>query len=279
MYTVSDKAVDSFRADLHCHSIFSDGTLTPKEIVDLAISVGLEGLSITDHDTIDAYEEASPYAKEKGVRLGTGVELSSTFKKQSVHILGYNFDVAHPFLKQFCKEQQDKRRVRNLKILEKLTRLSFVIDEKELLALETFQRTIGRPHIAEIMVKKGFVKSVQEAFSYYLADDKCCYVPTESPSLNEVIDVIKEAGGKVFLAHPHLYHSTRRIKEILSHPFDGIECYYARCSKEIEQRMLSIAKERSLLFSGGSDFHGAVKPHIPLGCSWVNKEVFDRIFS
>ena len=201
------------------------------------------------------------------------------FKKHSVHILGYDVDVSHPYLLQFCSDQRDKRSLRNRKILEKLTRLGFFIDYQEIQALETFQRTIGRPHIAQIMVTKGYVSTVQQAFSLYLADDKCCYVATDSPSIDEVIDVIKEAGGKVFLAHPHLYHSMRFVKEILAHPFDGIECFYGRCSKEVEMRWVRLAKELSLLYSGGSDFHGAVKPHIPLGCSWVDEEVFHKIFT
>lgn len=279
MHTVSDKLDDSFRADLHCHSFFSDGNLSPKELIDLALAQGLSGLSITDHDTIDAYIEAIPYAKEKGLRLGTGIELSSLYKKKSVHILGYDVNVEHPYLKQFCQSQRAKRAVRNAKILEKLARCGFFIDEKELKALETFQRTIGRPHIAKIMVDKGYVTSVQQAFSLYLADDKCCYVTSESPGIDEVIDVIKEASGKVFLAHPHLYHSSRLVKEILSYPFDGIECYYGRAGKDIEQRWMKVALDKGLLISGGSDFHGSVKPYISLGCSWVNKQLYDRIFS
>jgi hypothetical protein len=278
MHTVQSQQNVDFRADLHSHTIYSDGTCTPIELIDHAVSVGLKAISITDHDTVDAYLEAIPYAASKNLLLGTGVEFSSVYKKHNVHVLGYNLNVSHPFLLEFCKLQQQKRMKRNFLILEKLSRFRFHIDPRELEELESFQRTIGRPHIAKMMVEKGYVKSVQEAFSLFLGDDKCCYVQGESATLDEVIDVIKQSSGKVFLAHPHLFKDGRFVKEILSHAFDGIECYYARCNPEKERRWLKIAKEKGWLISGGSDFHGSVKPHISLGCSWVSQAEFVKIF-
>lgn len=278
MHSVQPQEVKDFRADLHSHTIYSDGSFTPHALIDHAIEGGLSALVITDHDTVDAYPEAIPYAKEKGLILGTGVEFSSVYKKRNVHILGYDIDVAHPFLLEFCALQQKRRKYRNSQILQKLKRFRFEISEEELEEQESFHRTIGRPHIAKIMVEKGYVKSIREAFSHFIGDGKCCYEQGDTASVDEVVDVIKQVKGKVFLAHPHLFQEGSFVKEILSHSFDGIECYYARCPKEKERRWLKIAKEKSLLISGGSDFHGAMKPHIPLGCSWVSQEEFLKIF-
>lgn len=279
MHPIQPQEIKEFRADLHSHTIFSDGTFTPEELIDHAIEVGLSALSITDHDTVDAYKQAIPYAKQKGLLLGTGVEFSSLHKKHNVHILGYDIDVTLPFLHEFCALQQKRRKYRNSQMLEKLRRFRFVIEESELEALESFQRTIGRPHIAKLMVDKGYVKTIKEAFGNYLGDGRCCYEQGESASIDEVIDIIKQASGKPFLAHPHLFNDGGFVREVLTHPFDGIECYYSRCTPEKERRWLKIAKEKSFLKSGGSDFHGTMKPHIPLGCSWVSKEEFQKIFS
>lgn len=278
MHTLQQPSLDQFRADLHSHTIFSDGSFTPQELIDHAVTIGLNAISITDHDTVEAYIDAIPYAKEKGIILATGVEFSSVYKKTNVHILGYNIDVHHTFLLEFCAAQQQKRNDRNRKILERLRRFRFNIDDKDLHNFEPRHRAVGRPHIAKVLLEKGYVKTIQEAFTLYIGDGKCCYEQGENASIDEVIDVIKQAGGKVFLAHPHLMKDGGFVKEVLKHPFDGIECYYARCNPEKERRWLKVAKEKSYLISGGSDFHGTIKPHIPLGCSWVCKDEFLAIF-
>ncbi len=278
MHTLPDGQVDSFRADLHCHSTFSDGSLTPEEIVSLASSLGLGALVITDHDTIDGYAAAEAVAKKTGLLLGTGVELSCLHHAFSVHILGYDFLPDHPSLQAYCTKQQERRNRRNLAILEKLCRLQMVVEEKELKKEISPAHVIGRPHIAKVLVDKGYVKSVREAFSLYLGDGKSCYVPGESSSVEEGVAIIHEAKGKAFIAHPHLFLSGTVVRELMEFSFDGIECYYARGSKEKERRWLKFAHERNLLISGGSDFHGDTKPHIPLGCSFVNKEAFLKIF-
>lgn len=271
--------VSSFRADLHCHSSFSDGSLNPKSLVNLALKEGLQGLCITDHDTLDAYQEAIPYAKEKGLILGTGVELSCDHKKKSVHILAYDFSLQNEALIQYCKRQQSKRIARNRQILEKLTRLQIIIKEEELMESHRDVSTLGRPHIAAIMLQKGYVQSIQEAFDRYIGDQKCCFVLGESFPVAEALRIIHEAGGKAFLAHPHLFASSAFIRELLQMGFDGIECFYGRFSYLQEKQWLKLAEEFKLLVSGGSDFHGDVKPKILLGCSFVDRARFDAIFT
>ena len=271
--------VKEFRADLHTHTIYSDGSFTPTELIDHALQIGLNALSITDHDTVDAYEEAFPYAESKGLILVSGVEFSSLYKKHNVHILGYGIDTEHPSLREFCTLQQNRRKGRNFEILSRLKKFRFPIEESELESLEKTHKTIGRPHIAKLMIDKGYVKTIQEAFSLYLGDGKSCYVQGISATIDEVLDVIKQAKGKSFIAHPHLFKDGGIVRELLTHPFDGLECYYGRCSTEKERRWLKMARTKKLLISGGSDFHGSIKPYLPLGCSWTPKEEFIRIFT
>ncbi len=267
-----------FRADLHCHTSCSDGTCTPVELVGLAKKIGLFGLSITDHDTINAYETAVPAARAQNLLLGTGVEFSCAFQKVSVHILGYDYRLESDEIRLFCERHRERRRARNREILGKLARLNRPLDPLELEELGSQGRTIGRPHIAQLMVKKGYVRTIKEAFNLYLADDKCCYVAGVTFSVQETIDVIRKSGGKAFLAHPHLLEGGQMLKELLKLHFDGIECHYAKCAPDKEKRWLKIAKEKGWLVSGGSDFHGGVKEQIPLGCSWVDEETFHKIF-
>ena len=252
--------------------------MNPKDLIDLAIKIGLSALAITDHDTVDAYKIAAPYAREKNFCLGTGVEFSCEFKSQSVHVLGYDFSLDSPGFLSYCARQQDKRVHRNLEILEKLQSLKIKISKEDLFLSQENASTTGRPHIAAAMVRKGYVKSIQEAFQLYLGDNKSCFVPGVPFPVEEALLVIHEAGGKAFVAHPHLYPDSSIIRAVLTLPFDGIECYYGRSSPDRTRRWRKIAQQKGLLMSGGSDFHGEAKPHISLGCTYVGKEVFSAIF-
>lgn len=267
-----------FKADLHCHTTFSDGTLTPQELMQLAKNVGLSALSITDHDTLGAYAQAPQEAKKLGLILGTGVELSCQFKDASIHILGYDYSLESEELRTFCEKHHRRRELRNQKILEKLSRLGMQITQDELVSTFGIDSTIGRPHIAKLMTEKGYVISPKEAFNLYIGDDKCCFDSGVAFSVEETIQVIHQADGKAFLAHPHLLSNFKSLKTLLDQAFDGIECHYARCSPEQEKRWLKIAKHRGWLMSGGSDFHGDSKAYVRLGCSWVSEEVFHQIF-
>lgn len=265
-----------FRADLHCHTTCSDGTMTPRELVIHAKEIGLSALSITDHDTIAAYESAIPAAKENGLILGTGVEFSTSFRKTSIHVLAYDFDLQSEQIRGLCSRHVKRRKTRNQMILERLSRLSMPVFEEELNQFGS--EMIGRPHIAQVMVRKGYVSSIKEAFHRFLGDGCPCFESGQTISLEETLTIIHEGGGKAFIAHPHLIVHRNTIKELLKLPFDGIECYYAKIPPFRESVWLKIAKEQGLLVSGGSDFHGAVKEHIPLGSSWVGEEAFHQIF-
>ena len=270
-----------YRYDLHCHSSFSDGTLFPKELLYLAKKVGLSGISITDHDTIDGYtDELLHVAKELEIELLTGVEISSSLNDETVHILGYGFDYSSEILKSFLEEVQKRRYQRNLVILKKLAAHNIKISEAELYKNIQFENaTIGRPHIAILMVEKGYVKDFKAAFNQYLQDGGCCYVIGDKFSPNEIIEILHKVEAKAVLAHPQQVSKLDVLNDLLDMPFDGLEAYYGKMVLHKEKRWVRIAKKKGWLITGGSDFHGAIKPFLNLGCSWVSKECFDLLKS
>ncbi|MCI0382448.1 MAG: PHP domain-containing protein [Chlamydiae bacterium] len=267
-----------FRADLHCHTHFSDGTLSPTELILLAEQSGLSAISITDHDTIGAYQEAKGVAKKHNVILATGIEFSCKFEGLNIHLLGYDFSLESKKLLTFCELHEKRRKKRNELILKKLAQLKMAIAIEELEEMKRKKGALGRPHIANLMIKHGYVATFQEAFDRFIGDDKIAYVEGPVFSVEETIQIIHGAGGKAFLAHPHHIDHSGKINKLLEKPFDGIECYYNRSHPHEEQKWINIARERNLLISGGSDFHGSIRPNIPLGCSWVDEELFYKIF-
>ena len=272
---------DDFRADLHTHTYCSDGTDAPFILLEKAKQIGLQGLSITDHDTLDAYTpELFEYAQKLSIQLLSGIELSSEEAGASIHLLGYHVDIGSKRLHSFLKEMIVRRGERNRNILAKLKGLGLCIEEEELLASAAHlypHRTIGRPHIAELMVQKGYVPTMQFAFERYLKEGALCFTPGIRFSPREAIEEIHLAGGKAVLAHPHFYKPGPLLKHLLTLPLDGIECYYGTMRKEQERPWLDLAAKHQLIATGGSDYHGAVKPHIALGCSWVGRETFQRL--
>lgn len=266
-----------YRADLHCHSTHSDGTLSPAQILDCAKEKELSAISITDHDTIDAYTvENYKKAAEVNVRLLPGVEFSARYEQYPIHILGYAFEISSD-LRTFCRLHQERRMERNRMILHKLRSKGYLIDEEELTRLNT-GKTIGRPHIAQLMVKKHYVSSIQEAFNLYLGEGKRCFEAGAAATPQETIEVIHAAAGKAVIAHPHLIEQPHVLQQVLDMNFDGLECYYGLFHHGQEKRWLNIARSKRWLISGGSDFHGAIKPNIQLGCSWVSKGHVAEIF-
>ena len=271
-----------FRADLHVHSYLSDGTLSPEEILHLAKEKNLKAIAITDHDTIDAYTlELFQLAKELQINLISGVEVSSDFEGQSIHVLGYNFDVNSKSLKNFLTEVQEKRKLRNIKIIEKLNEKKIDISLEELYefakSLGVNETIVGRIHIANLMKKKGYIKTIQGGFDNYVHDEGPCFVKGFKFSSKEVIDAIHSANGKVVLAHPNVIRNKKIIKNLLKLGFDGIEVYYARLPLHIEMRWKRLAQQNNLLTTGGSDFHGQNRPYITLGCSWIDEESFNKL--
>ena len=258
------------RADLHVHSTHSDGTFSPKELVLEAKKQGLTALAITDHDAITAYNEAKETAKELNIDLITGVEISAELQGNAVHVLGYAFCPNSETIRAKCALHQERRRARNRKMLEKLAMKKMPIAEHELCGLET----IGRPHIAMAMLQKGYVKSVQEAFVKYIGEHKECYIAGERWTVEEAISIIHEAGGKAVIAHPHVIRKKSVIKKLLALPFDGIEAYYCQFHSSINEYWHQVALQKKWFSTGGSDFHGAIKPHLNIGVSCCPEQEF-----
>ena len=264
------------RYDLHCHSTVSDGTFTSKELIDLAVSLELAGISITDHDTVDAYtNELLAYTKERNIELIPGVEFSSHFEGTGVHILGYCFDIHNQGLRHFCERHKERRTERNRQILALLKNAGMELNEYD---LRDSLGVVGRPHIATAMIRKGYVADLGEAFRVYIGDGKPCFSPGNRFSLEETINIIHGAGGKAVLAHPILLKKRSLIRKILERPFDGMECFYANFSAGQNNEMSQIAERNGhLVQTGGSDFHGTIKAHTNLGSAYTTLENLEKL--
>lgn len=257
------------KIDLHTHSKFSDGTLTPTELVILAKKSGLSALALTDHDTVDGIAEAIDAGTKYNVEIIPGIEISTFYKNKEVHIVGLFVDHNSPKFHQALGSELDRRNKRNEQMLQKFNDYGFPISAEEL--KESFpDSVITRAHFASLMCKKGYVKSIKEAFDKYLGDDCPLYVDREKKSVSEAIQLIKNAGGISILAHPLLYHFTMgELRELCSElkkiGLVGIESMYSTYKGFDELSVRKLAHEFDLLESGGSDFHGDNKPHIKLG--------------
>ncbi len=269
--------MDSFRADLHCHSTCSDGSKTPSELVALAKTKGLGGLSITDHDTIAGCFQAAEAAKEADISFVSGVEFSTSHQGKGVDVLAYSFAIASPLIAQFCRRHQERRTIRFKKILALLSSLGIELEHALNSVVSSPQHSLGRPHIAAAMVKMGYVQTIRQAFAEFLGERGRCFVPRESFSVEETLHVIHAANGFAVIAHPHLIGDTRTVRDLLEMPFDGIEGYYARYPLREQQRWVKIGMHQGWIVTGGSDYHGAMKPESILGSSWVEKETFNLL--
>lgn len=272
---------EAYRADLHCHSIYSDGSDTPIELLHLAKKSGLQGLSITDHDTFQAYSREFFLEAEKlGIAIIPGIELSTEYFQHTIHILGYGFDLESDDLKKHVQEMQNLRNHRNHEILKKLAHLNIHISLSELekiTILDERSKSVGRPHIAQALLNQGVVTSIQEAFEKFLAEGACCYVGGFHFTPEETIQVIHKAGGKAVLAHPHVIKNASILGGLLNMPFDGLECYYGCLPAYYHFRYLKIAKSKNWIITGGSDYHGSFKPYLNLGSCWVNQETVGQL--
>lgn len=254
--------------DLHVHTSMSDGTSTPFEVVKQAADMNLAAIGITDHDTVNGVEASLEAGRILNVEVIPGVELSAEFE-QELHILGYCIDVKSVQLKKTLKELREYRKMRNPKMIEKVNQLgmNITMEEVKAYAQGTF---IGRPHIAAIMIQKGYVQNIEEAFEKYLAIGGAAYVPKKKLSPYQAITLIKQAEGVPVLAHPVFLEQKdialeALVKQLISYGLMGIEAYYTEHSLQMRERYIALARKYHLLVTGGSDFHGKNKPDIMLG--------------
>lgn len=250
--------------DLHTHSWFSDGTKSPTELVALASKTGVSALAITDHDTMDGVAEAMAVADEYGVEVIPGLEVSVIHEKKPLHILGYYLDTADKTLASALGILQKAREERNTKIILKLQSLGIAATVEELEEISGQGQT-GRPHVAKLLMNHGMVRSMPQAFDEYLKKDAKAYVARFAYSAEEAIAFITGAGGMAVLAHPVQVDKTLTSLSTLlpvlkSYGLEGIETYYPTQKKKMRKRIRKFAEENDLILTGGSDYHGDIRP-------------------
>lgn len=268
--------------DLHVHSTASDGTLTPTEVVDHAVKVGLSAFALTDHDTIRGIAEAKARAawhKSQGrpIEVYSGVEISAAYKNRDIHILGLLVDETDENLDRILTSFLENRNRRNDKMIEKFAEYGIELTMEDLTE-DNQGSVITRAHFAAALMKKGIVSSVQEAFEKYIGDNGPCYIAREYMSPELAIGNIKKAGGVPVLAHPLLYNLPHEelyalVERLKKAGLKGIEVYYSNNRGQDEANVKALANHFGLIATGGSDFHGAVKPAIELGSGKGNLKI------
>ena len=262
--------------DLHTHSTCSDGTLTPAEVVLEAKKAGLAAIALTDHDTVDGLTEAIEAGKKYGIEVITGIEFSVTSDTE-MHLLGLNFNLDCPDIKNILSEMIIQRDLRNYKVIELLEKCGIYITIDNILAESTSPVT-GRSQIAKAMLRKGYVSTIKEAFDKYLSFGKPAFVERKSLTPEKAISLIKLSGGKSFLAHLNQTEKTdEELYEILTHlkecGLDGIEGYYTEYTDDMNIRYRKMAEDIGLHLSGGSDFHGENKDGYAIGIGKGNLRI------
>lgn len=244
------------RYDLHVHTNHSDGMFSPKRVVELANELGLNGIAITDHDTITGIEEAIEHSQNyDGFKVIPGIEFSCVYKNEEVHILGYFIDYRNPEIISITEKLKTARINRGIGIIEKLNNLGLkiTIDEVRAISGEDY---IGRPHIARVLIANGYFSNIQEVFDKYLNRGKPAYVERYRMTIEDTITLIRNSGGIAILAHPGLLKSKNIIDHCISLGIDGLEYIHSKHGKSDMKQFLKIANKNSLIATGGSDCHG-----------------------
>lgn len=252
------------RIDLHTHSNASDGSYPPKRVVAMAEANGVGVLSLTDHDTLEGIPEARARAEEAAIRLIPGVELSVSEEGADVHLLAYGFDPNVPALRTAIAGYRDGRRERARKILTRLKGLGIRIRLEEVEAIAN-GAAIGRPHVAEALLRGGFVETFDEAFQRYLGHHAPAYVPKQVVTLEQASAIVRDAGGVVILAHPGTLNRDHLIPGWARRGLDGIEVWHSKHDARDVARYRGFAQLHGLLMTGGSDYHGERTPNVKIG--------------
>ena len=272
--------------DLHTHSTASDGSASPSALLVMAKTMGLSALALTDHDTVAGIAEAATAAHRHGISFVPGVEISAEHDPGTMHILGLFINAECDTLTHVLRKYQQGRAERNSAMVAKLNQLGIQVTMAEW--QKRASGTVGRPHLAGLLIEKGYVQGKQEAFAKYLAKGAAAYIDRLRLAPRAAIDAIHAAGGLAVLAHPvqlkyENHAQCERIVRGLSElGLDGIEAYHSDHNAQETRYFLDLARKHSLLPSGGSDFHGNVKPTIALGSGAgrncrVPYEVFERL--
>lgn len=253
------------RADLHIHSVFSDGTDEVPAIVSKAKTAGLDLIALTDHDTVKGVKTAVDEGEKQGVKVLTGIEMS-TYAICEVHILGYNIDCDNDLLNTRLNEIEGQRHERIKAILSNLKKYNIELDEQKI-----FDRvgTVGRMHIARQLLAKGYCQTITEAFDRYIGERGIAYVPSKRITPLEGVKLIKAAGGVAVIAHPLVFCQKGKLEDLVAglrtYGLDGLEVYYPTHTLDDTARLYEFAKKNRLIATGGTDYHGANKKGVELG--------------
>ncbi|MEP6935571.1 MAG: PHP domain-containing protein [Nitrospirota bacterium] len=269
------------RIDLHLHTTHSDGSLSPTAVLQLAHKANVTALAITDHDIVTGIPEALAAGAERGIEIIPGVEISSCVGNSELHILGYCIDWQDSELNRRLAILRASRHTRNPEIIERLRALGLDVTYEEVRALAGTD-SVGRPHIARLLMDKKYVTSAKDAFDRYLAEGRPAYVARELPQPADAIAWIRAAGGVAVLAHPTWAKvSTEGLNALLTtlkaEGLGGIEVHYSTHTKRQTMEYLDLAKRLTLLVTGGSDFHGITKPDIEVGVGRGGLNVSDKL--
>ena len=264
-------------ADLHIHTHYSDSTSSPDEIVKQAYDAGLSCIAITDHDTIDGIEPTIQAAQNFSLEVLPGIELSTQLKDKDIHILGYCFNNSNGQFRECLSAIQNSRVDRMKKMIEKLRNLGIKNIELEEVCSLVKSASVGRPHLAAVLVQKGIVTNLQTAFNKYLADGGAAFVPKMSQTPYEAIRLIRELGGVAVLAHPALTQVDPLIAGFVDAGLQGLEVYYANTPDPIVNFYAGLAKKYNLLVTGGSDAHGKAKKNTYIGKTKIPYELVEKL--
>lgn len=260
--------------DLHTHTTCSDGTLTPEALVQYAKEKTLKAVAVTDHDTASGNKRALKEGEKISIEVVPGIELSAICDKGTMHVLGFFVDSTNGTLMKATAFLQEKRRERNLKILEKLQEQGMHIERDDFLE----NAYLGRPHIARKLVQAGYTTSIEEAFQKYLKKGESAYVNREKLSEEETVETVVKAGGIPVLAHPvTVFDPEKAIERLIPLGLKGLEVYYPTHSPEDTAYYQKLAEKYDLVMTGGSDFHGLHKPDIDLGCMNIPAHLLDAL--
>lgn len=267
--------------DLHTHSTFSDGSLTPEALVDLAVQVGLKTIALTDHDGMRGIARFMAACRTAGIRGIPGVEISVDCKSGTLHMLGYFPDEKEPRLDAALTRIRQGREDRNQVILEKLNHQGFKIAWQDVLDCAG-DDVVGRPHFARALIGKGYFKKKDDVFDRLLGKGQPAYVDRFRLNAEESIAMIRSAGGVAVLAHPltlglHRKGMRALLTDLVAKGLQGLEAYYPEHDASQTRNWLTLAAEFSLLVTGGSDFHGAMNPDLRLGSGFGNLAVPDDL--
>jgi len=268
---------DKTEADLHIHTTFSDGTYSPEQVVAIAVEKGLGAIAITDHDNVGGIESAQIAARGKDIEVVAGTELSSYIGDRGMHVVGLFIDPEDARLLEHLEFFRNHRHRRGEEIVNKLKGLGVGISMDEVLAISG-TGSVGRPHVAEALVKVGAVRDFQEAFDKYIGNGKPGYVPKYKIDPAESAGIIHAGGGVAILAHPGIStRSDSEIRSVVDMGLDGIETVHAKHASEQAERFTSLAKTEGWLISGGSDCHGENSNYSEIGGCTINVQCLEDI--